>query len=364
MSHLDVAIAGIGRMGAIHALHLHELAAETGTCRVAALVDLDGERARRFAADVRIDVPVFSTVDELAAARICSATIISTPTDSHRRDAARLIAAGHRVLLEKPLTGTLDGDREFTAELDRDYPEALMIAFQRRFDAPLQYAKQLMDEGLIGRVFKIHSALEDSNPTPNGYRSSGILPDMAVHNVDEILWLAGRMPRAALAVGSRVYSHRLTSCEEDFDDALLLLWFEQEMIAHVQVSRNHVSGYRVETVIYGEEGQIHVGRFEQRPLEIMVEAYGRRDRTNPLTCHTFSMRDYGKPLPEFVDRFGPAYKSEVAAFVECCRAGTAFPTSHRDGLRAQEVIAAGMRHVVTEDQANRLQTEPGDALQR
>jgi predicted dehydrogenase len=60
-----------------------------------------------------------------------------------------------------------------------------------------------MDSGAIGRVFKIYSALEDSNPAPNGYKSGGILPDMSVHNVDEILWLTGRTPRAALAIGSR-----------------------------------------------------------------------------------------------------------------------------------------------------------------
>jgi myo-inositol 2-dehydrogenase/D-chiro-inositol 1-dehydrogenase len=253
--------------------------------------------------------------------------------------------------MEKPLTGTLEGDREFVAELDRAYPHAVMLAFQRRFDAALQYARELLSSGIIGRVFKIYSALEDSNPAPNGYKSGGILPDMSVHNVDEILWLTGAMPRAALAMGSRIYTHRLTTCEEDFDDALLYLWFDGEMVAQVQVSRNHVSGYRVETIIFGEEGQIHVGRFDQRPFEIIVEAYGRRGSAQPLAHRTFRMRDYGRPLPEFVDRFGPAYKAEVAAFVDCCRAGTPFPTSHRDGLRAQEVISAGMRAVITPEHA-------------
>ena len=106
-----------------------------------------------------------------------------------------------------------------------------MLAFQRRFDGPLQYAKELMDSGAIGRVFKIFSALEDSNPAPNGYKSGGILPDMSVHNVDEILWLTRRMPTEALAIGSRVYSHALTTCQEDFDDALLYLWFADDLLA-------------------------------------------------------------------------------------------------------------------------------------
>ena len=342
---LKVAVAGIGRMGVIHALHVHELT------ELAALVDAEAGRARRFAAEIGRDVPVFTSVEELARAGVCDATVVVTPTENHREHAATLIAGGHRVLLEKPLTGTLEADREFAAELDRDHPNALMLAFQRRFDAPLEYARELMQSGLIGRVFKIYSALEDSNPAPNGYKSGGILPDMSVHNVDEVLWLTGCMPRAALAIGSRIYSHNHTTCEEDFDDALLYLWFDGEMTAQIQVSRNHVSGYRVETVIFGEEGQIHVGRFEQKPFEIMVEAYGRRGRTEPLARRSFAMRDYGRPLPEFIDRFGPAYKAEVAAFIECCKSKTPFPTSHRDGLRAQQVISAGMQAVVTPEQA-------------
>ena len=159
---------------------------------------------------------------------------------------------------------------------------------------------------------------------------------------------------ACLAIGSRIYSHRLTTSEEDFDDALLYMWFPGELVGQVQVGRNHVSGYRVETILFGEEGQIHVGRFEGKPFDIVVEAYGRRGRNEPLAYQCFAMRDYGRPLPEFVDRFGAAYKGELAAFIECCRENAPFPTSHRDGLRAQQVISAGMKAVIGPDQAARV----------
>jgi len=338
-------------MGAIHALHAHELSQETASCVVAALADANTERARSFAAQFGRNIPVFASIEELAAAGVADATVVVTPTCDHSRHSRTLIEAGQRVLLEKPLTGALDTDREFAAWLDHHHPNALMLAFQRRFDAPLRYAKDLLDTGVIGRVYKIYSALEDSFPAPDGYKSGGILPDMSIHNVDEILWLTGGTPTAALTIGSRLYSHRLTTSEEDFDDALLYVWFGEDTVVQVQVARNHVSGYRVETIIFGEEGQIHIGHFDQKLFEITVEAYGRRGRKEPLAHLTFPMREYGRALPEFVDRFGPAYKAELAAFIECCRSGAPFPTTHRDALRAQQVISAGMERVISFEQA-------------
>lgn len=337
-------------MGWVHATHIWRLE-QAGRCHLAAIVDIDTEKAKRFVARSGCRAEVFGSVAELVTSGLCQATMVVTPTAKHREHTELLVRAGHRVLLEKPLTGSLAGDREFCAELDREYPQAVMLAFQRRFDGALEYARELMTGGTVGKVFKIYSALEDSGPAPNGYQSDGILPDMSVHNVDEILWLTGRTPERAMAVGSRIYSHALTTCEEDFDDAMLYMWFGDDLLGQVQVTRNHVSGYRVESVIYGDAGQIQIGRFEQRPDEIIVEAFGKRGAAEPLARRVFDGGKGGSGAPEFVDRFGPAYKREVEVFLECVESGAAFPTTHQDGLRAQQVIAAGMAALKTKADA-------------
>jgi len=339
---LDLAIIGVGRMGAVHARHLLELDREEGVCRVRAIVDEDAARLRAFAGAAGFDGPLFTTLEEYLKADLCRATMVVTPTEHHQAHAMALVRAGHRVLMEKPLTGTLAGDVACCAELDRDYPNSLMLAFQRRFDPALAYGKQLVEQGAIGRMFKIYSALEDSGPPPDAYQSGGILPDMSVHNVDEILWFAGRMPDRAMAVGSVLHNKHIAKCQEDFDDAMLYMWFGEELQGQVQVTRNHVSGYRVESIVYGDQGQIQIGRFSQRPQEIVVEAFGRRGAAAPIERKVFPGGKGGADAPEFQERFGPAYKAEAAAFIDCCRRGEPFPTSHRDGLRAQQVIEAGM----------------------
>ena len=104
---LRIAVAGLGRMGAIHALHAYELARDTQTCQLVALAEPDVERARRFLVATALDIPVFPSVDALAKSGICNAAVVVTPTEQHREHAATLIRSGYRMLLEKPLTGPL-----------------------------------------------------------------------------------------------------------------------------------------------------------------------------------------------------------------------------------------------------------------
>lgn len=347
---LRLAVVGLGRIGKIHALHAHRLSG-AGRARLSALVDPDLPRAHKLAAELGGDVAVYPSVEELTAAQGADAAVISTPTGMHREHAQTLIDAGLRVLLEKPMTASLAGDREFTAALNRTAPDALMLAFQRRFDPALIRAKQLLKAGAIGRAFKIVSTLEDSAPLPDGYDSAGLLYDMAVHNVDEILWLCGQRPRAAFATATPLYSHRLTSANEEFDDGFMQLWFDDELSAQIQVSRNHVSGYRVETWIYGEEGQIHLGPFHQDPHEVVLEVYGR---SKPITHERFSLEVYERPVPEFVDRFGLAYQAELAHFVDCCLAGKPFGVDQNDGLAAMGVIDAAVGALLRPEGATRI----------
>ena len=339
-----IAVVGVGRIGAFHARHVQELASERGDCALTAVVDGYGDLAAEVAAQLQAgqetEIGVFKDVEDLVAADAADGAFIASRTENHYRDAQTLIDAGWRVLMEKPLTHSLATAREFAAYLDADTfrRTALMQAFMRRFDAPLLWAKALLDQDAIGVPFKIVSILEDPVPPPKGYNSSGILSDMAVHNIDEILWLGGQQPERLTGFGSLLYNQQHTDVKEDFDDALLQMYFPDNLIGQVTVSRNHVAGYRNETWVYGTEGLVHVGAFSEDSLSVEVEAFGRRGL---IERREFALRDYGAEVPFFIQRFGPAYKAEVAHYIDQCRAGAPFAVDHRDGLRALEIAMVG-----------------------
>jgi predicted dehydrogenase len=66
------------------------------------------------------------------------------------------------------------------------------------------------------------------------------------------------------------------------------------------------------------------------------------------------MRRYDQPLPEFIDRYGAAYKEELRTFLNCCREGEPFPITHLDGLRAQEIVAGAMSASIRKEDMARI----------
>lgn len=347
---LRLAMIGVGRIGIHHARHVQELGRERGDCDLVAIVDPYGDLAARVAqqlqAGQKTGIRPFNSLGALLDARLIDAAVVASRTADHDRDARLLIDAGCRVLLEKPLTHSVETARDLVRHLsgDEKRKKALMQAFMRRFDEPLQHARSLLDRKAVGSPFKVVSILEDPGPPPAGYSSPGVLADMSVHNVDEVIWLLGARPVSVTAMAANLHNFKVSPVKEDFDDAFMQMTFAEDAIAQVQVSRNHVAGYRNETWVFGDEGVIHVGGFQEDPLSVSVEAYGRK---GVIEKKTFRMRDYSETAPVFIERFGPAYSRELSCFVGQCLKDAPFSVTQEDGLNAMLAVEAGVRSLRT-----------------
>ena len=357
-AELKVGIVGAGRIGVFHAQHVQEIAAERHDCALSAVIDAHEDTAERVAARLQEGqsqpVRAFRRIEKALDAGSVEGEIVASRTGDHEAHTRTLVDAGCRVLLEKPLASSLENASALAGHLaalpggDR----AVMQASQRRFDEPLRRAKALIDEGAVGQPFKVVSVLEDPDPPPEGYQSPGLLADMSVHNVDEVVWLLGQRPDRTTATASRLYNTAIASVKEDFDDALVSLWFPGGAAAQVLVSRNHVAGYRNETWVYGDRGVVHVGGFQEDPLRVDVEALARG---RVIARETFRMRSYdASAVPVFVERFGPAYRAEMVHFLDCVSRDEPFAVTHLDGLEALRIVEAAARSVRTRDGAGRV----------
>jgi predicted dehydrogenase len=97
---IRVGVVGLGRMGMIHALHLHELAKESDLCRLTCVATIDRKAADTFLSLTGGSTPVFDDIEGLAKSGLCDVTVIATNTPLHREHSLMMIQAGQRVFLE------------------------------------------------------------------------------------------------------------------------------------------------------------------------------------------------------------------------------------------------------------------------
>lgn len=125
---------------------------------------------------------------------------IATPNHLHREQVLAALHAGKHVYCDKPLAVTLDEARDIVVTAKGRPDLSHGMAFHCRFVPATMRARQLIEEGRIGRVFHfraayLHSGYEDPN-RPITWRLSkeaggGVLSDLGSHIIDLMAWLLG-----------------------------------------------------------------------------------------------------------------------------------------------------------------------------
>ena len=165
---LGVAVIGTGRMGADHVRRISEV---ISGARVAAVVDVDAERAKNVAAGVEGCTAYTEPAAAMAAADV-DAVLIASPGPAHE---SALLAAFERdlpVLCEKPLTPDAASALRVLEAEQRLGHRRVQVGFMRRYDAEYVKLKALLDSGQLGRPLMLH----------NRHRNASSPPDPTVEN--------------------------------------------------------------------------------------------------------------------------------------------------------------------------------------
>ncbi|MEL7473655.1 MAG: Gfo/Idh/MocA family oxidoreductase, partial [Planctomycetota bacterium] len=101
---LGVGIAGLGRSG--WRIHAHTLREMSRLFRVAAVMDVEAERAKEVGAE--LGCPSVTTYEALIATPGVDVVVVASPSHLHTQHTLDAIAAGHHVVCEKPFA--LDAD--------------------------------------------------------------------------------------------------------------------------------------------------------------------------------------------------------------------------------------------------------------
>lgn len=317
---MRVAILGAGRIGTFHATTLVEHPAVE---RVV-IADTRQERAVELASHLGADAAntVADALDDV------DACVIAASTDAHVALVQRAVAGGLPVFCEKPVAFELGPLLDLQARV-RAAGVAMQVGFQRRFDAGFVEAARLLRAGELGRLRTIRLISADREPPHEGYipTSGGIFRDMHVHDFDIFRWLTGEEIDEVFATGSALGDEAFDRHDDPGRTAITLRTAEGTL-ATLTGSRDNGGGYDVRMEVGGSLGTVAVGLDRRAPLW-SSEALGPPDPK--------------EPYEGFLDRFGPAYRAELSAFVEVVNGDRPSPCTLDDAIAALRVaLAAGL----------------------
>lgn len=274
---IPVAVIGVGEHGRNHARHLKEVE----HAALAGVYDLSAERCREVAAE--LGVRAFASLDEaLGAVRAVSAVI---PTTDHATVARQAFDRGVDVLLEKPITRTVqEADNLIARATARG--RILQVGHLERFNPGVVAAKSITRGPLF---FEIHR-LGVFSPRS---LDVDVVFDLMIHDLDLLLWMVDAPVRDVRAVGLPVLSDRV-------DIANARVEFENGTVANLTASR--VSTEKVRKFRYFQPHEYVSIDFSRRDAMVLsVEANGPAPRIGFRKLETTPAEPLRAELEAFVE---------------------------------------------------------------
>jgi len=251
MKKLNVAVVGCGSWGRNHARVYkdHESAA------LLAIADVDQSVAEEVG--LRYNVDWYTEPNKMFDRSDIEAISICTPTVTHADIALTAIEAGKHVLVEKPMTDTIDEAKGLirAAEAHGVY---LAVGFVERFNPAVNETIKKISEGAIGEVILAHARRVSRRPLRIG--DVGVIKDLAIHDIDIVNQLFKTEAEEVFATAGNI-AHQF----EDY--ANIIIRYEGSRNAFVET--NWLTPRKVRRLIVtGTKGLINVEYISQ---EITIE---------------------------------------------------------------------------------------------
>ena len=307
MRRLGVSVIGCGSWGRNHARVYKELE----NASLISVVDAKEETAReigeRYGVEWQMNTEEVFKRSEVEAVSIC------TPTITHAEIALRAIKSGKHVLVEKPMTNTLE-EAERLIKAAKKQNVHLAVGFVERFNPAVTEAIKLVSKGEIGEVILAHARRVSRRPLRIG--DVGVIKDLGIHDIDVVLQLFKNYPEEVYAVAGSI-AHRF----EDY--ANIMLRFKGERNAFIET--NWLTPRKVRRlIITGTEGLINV---EYIPQEVVIENQKRL-------------------YQPFIESMEPL-RLELQNFVDSILRDEPPKPSGEDGLKALRICEAALKSAKT-----------------
>ena len=370
MKKLNVGLIGCGFMGRTHSNasrkvnNFFDLEYQPV---LKAVCDLDEARAKAFAAKWGYE-SYETDWRKLIARKDIDLVDITVPNDMHQEVAIAAAKAGKMILCEKPLARNgPEGLKMVQAVEKAGVPN--MVSYNYRRIPAITLAKQLIDEGRLGRIFHYRAKfLQDwtiSKDLPQGgpglwrldvkVAGSGVTGDLLAHCIDTALWLNGSIDKVNAMTETFIKQRKHTETGKvekvGIDDACAFLArFKNGSLAtfeSTRYARGHKALYTFE--INGEHASIFWDLHDLHRLQY----FDHRDEGRVRGWRSIHVTDGDHPymgkwwVPGLQIGYEHTFVHQLADFLDgLAKRKPARPT-FRDALETQYVCDAVLKSAKT-----------------
>ena len=288
---------------------------------------------------------------------------ICTPNNLHKEIALAAAANGKAILCEKPLAMNTAEGREMVAAVEKA-GVANMVWYNYRRVPAVTFAKKLIDEGRLGKVFHYRAKfLQDWTISPDlpqggaglwrldaAAAGSGVSGDLLAHCIDTAVWLNGGMTDVCAMTETFIKErkHTLTGKVEKvgIDDACTFMGhFANGSLANFEstrYARGHKALYTFE--VNGEKASIFWDLHDLHRLQY----FDHTDEGKLRGWHSIHVTDHGGDHP-YMDKwwvpglavgFESSFVHQVADFIVGLESGKPAGPTFRDALETQAILDA------------------------
>ena len=272
---------------------------------------------------------LFNIVDAVTFAP--QIAVIASPAPFHITTAQALSEAGINLLIEKPLSVSLDGISQLidTCQKHRVF---ISIGYNLRFFLSLQRYREFLKEGIIGKIFSVRSEIGQYLPSwrpDKDYRQAvsaryelggGVLLELS-HELDYLSWILGEVEWVKATLS------RQSMLEINVEDtAHLTLGFLSDGDGHQLIASLNLDFIRHDTtrlcVAIGEKGSLR-----WNGMSGAVDFYG-------VGSHEW------KELFQHPEQRDDSYIAEWKNFLQFINGHKTIMSTGNDGLKIMEIIEA------------------------
>jgi predicted dehydrogenase len=314
---VTIGVAGLGYWGPNLARNFAALPdAELRWC-----CDADADLRERHAATFR-SARFTADLGEMLADPELDAVALATPVSTHAELAARVLAAGKDVFVEKPLAqSAADAERLVAAAAEGD--RVLMTGHLLEYHPGVRKLKEIADSGVLGDIHYIYSNrlnLGQLRADENALWSLG------AHDVSVLLHLAGEEPYEVQARGE---SYMRPGVE---DVVFCFLRFPSGLAAHMHLSWLDPHKERRFTVV----GSKQMATFDDMELERKVTIYDKGFDQSDSSYGEYITRSGDISSPQIANT--EPLRLECEHFVQCVRDRGTPVSDGASGLRVVRVL--------------------------